>query len=90
MKLLSMDKALLRRRILRFNILIGLLVFVAAVALNISGEYSNLGELKEANAMFSFTAIGGLLYATFFWIFCVMSKPFWFPFTGTLEASNKD
>ncbi len=90
MKLLSMDRALLRRRILRFNIIIGLLVFVAAVALNISSEYNNLNELKAANAMFSFTAIGGLLYAAFFWIFCVMSKPFWFPFAGTLEANNKD
>jgi len=40
--------------------------------------------------MFSFTAIGGLLYAAFFWIFCVMSKPFWFPFGDTLDVSNKD
>ncbi len=90
MKLLSIDRALLRRRILRMNILVGLLVFAAAFVLNISGEYSNLSELKDANAMFSFIAIGGLLYAAFFWIFCVMSKPFWFPFADTLEVSNKD
>jgi hypothetical protein len=90
MKVLSMDKAMLRRRILRFNILIGLLVFVAAVALNISGEYNCLDELKAANAMFSFTAVGGLLYAAVFWVYCVMSKPFWFPFAGRLEAGNKD
>ncbi len=90
MKLLSMERALLRRRILRMNILIGLLVFAAAFVLNISGEYSNLGELKEANSMFGLVAVGGLLYAAFFWIFCVMSKPFWFPFAGTLDANGKD
>ena len=90
MKVLPMDKALLRRRILRFNILIGFLVFAAAVALNVFGEYNSLDELKAANAMFSFTAVGGLLYAAVFWIYCVMSKPFWFPFAGTLDAASKD
>ena len=90
MKVLSMERALLRRRILRMNIAIGLLIFFAAFGLNISGEYSNLGELKNADSMFSFIAVGGLLYAAFSWIFCVMSKPFWFPFSGTLDASSKD
>ena len=90
MKLLSMDRALLRRRILRANIFIGLLVFFAAFGLNISGEYGSLGELKEADTLFNFAAIGGLLYAAIFWIYCVMSKPFWFPFTGTLEVDTKD
>jgi len=85
-----MDAALLRRRIFRVNILLGLLVFVAAFVLNISSEYSNLGELKAANTTFSLMAIGGLVYAAVFWIFCVMSKPFWFPRTGTLKVKNND
>jgi hypothetical protein len=89
MKMLSMDRALLRRRILRFNIVLGLLVFVAAFSMNISGEYSNLGELKAADTMFNLLAVGGLLYASFAWIFCVMSKPFWFPFKK-LEANNRN
>ena len=82
MKLLSMDRALFRRRILRTNIFMGLLVFVVAFGLNISGEYGSLGELKAADTLFNYAAIGGLFYAAFSWIFCVMSKPFWFPFTG--------
>ncbi len=90
MKLLSMERALLRRRILRMNIFLGLLVFATAFVLNISGDYSNLGELKEANSMFGLAAVGGLLYAAFSWIFCVMSKPFWFPFAGTSGADSKD
>ena len=90
MKLLSMDRALLRRRILRSNILLGILVFAVAFGLNISGNYSSLGELEAADSLFNFAAIGGLLYAAFFWIFCVMSKPFWFPFTGTLKVNSKD
>ena len=90
MKLLSMDRALLRRRVLRANIFFGLLVFIVAFGLNISGEYGSLVELKEADTLFNIAAISGLLYAVFFWIFCVMSKPFWFPFTGTLEVDAKD
>lgn len=82
MKLLSMNRALLRRRILRINIVLGLLVFVVAFGLNISGEYNNLGELKAADSVFNFVTIGGLLYAAFSWIFCALSKPFWFPHTG--------
>ena len=82
MKLLSMDRTLLRRRILRANIFMGLLVFVVAFGLNISGKYGSFGELKAADALFNYAAIGGLLYASFSWVFCVMSKPFWFPFTG--------
>lgn len=82
MKLLSMDRALLRRRILRANIFMGLLVFVVAFGLNISGEYGNLADRQSAEAVFNYAALGGVLYAAFSWIFCVMSKPFWFPFTG--------
>lgn len=76
-----MDRAVLRRRILRINIALGLLVFLLAFGLNIAGEYNNLGELKAADTLFNYVAIGGLLYAAVAWIFCVMSKPFWFPVT---------
>jgi hypothetical protein len=79
MKLLSRDKALLRRRILRANIFLGLLVFFVAFFLMVNGEYSNLAERKAADAIFNYFAIGGVLYAIVSWMFCVMSKPFWFP-----------
>ena len=79
MKLLSMDKALLRRRILRMNVLLGVLVFFAAFIVNISGEYSSLLEIEAADTVFNYVGIGSLLYAAFSMIFCVMSKPLWFP-----------
>ena len=82
MKLLSMDGAMLRRRILRMNVLAGLLLFAVAVGLSVTGEYSNLADRKAAETAFNYIAMGGLLYAASSWIFCVMSKPFWFPATG--------
>ena len=85
MKLLSMDSAILRRRILRINVLAGLLVFMVAVGLSITGEYSSLADRKAAETAFNYMALGGVLYAASSWIFCVMSKPFWFPDTGKSE-----
>ena len=82
MKLLSMDKALMRRRLLRINVFLGLLVFVVAVGLSITGEYSSLTERQAAETVFNYVALGGMLYAALSWMFCVMSKPFWFPLTG--------
>lgn len=79
MKLLPMDSALLRRRILRLNILVGLLTFAVAVGLSITGEYSGLADRKAAETLFNNIAMAGVLYAACSWIFCVMSKPFWFP-----------
>ena len=79
MNVLSMDKAITRRRILRVNIILGLMVFIIAFGVNISGEYSNLMELKAADAVFNYIAIGGVLYSAISFIFCTMSKPFWFP-----------
>lgn len=85
MKLLTMDRALLRRRILRINVMAGLLVFAVAVYMSITGEYNNLTDRKTAEALFNYIALGGLLYAAASWIFCVMSKPFWFPVAGKSE-----
>lgn len=85
MKLLSIDGAVLRRRILRINVLAGLLIFAVAIGLSITGEYSNLADRKAAESAFNYIAMGGLLYAASSWIFCVMSKPFWFPVASKNE-----
>ena len=86
MKLLSMEKALLRRRILRMNVLAGLLVFVVAIGLSLTGEYSNLADRQSAESLFNFIALAGVLYAAFSWMFCAMSKPFWFPVAGKKQG----
>jgi len=79
MKQLSMGQAIMRRRILRGNVILGVLVFAVAVSLTVTGEYNSLAERKSAETVFNFVAFGGLLYSAFSWMFCVMSKPYWFP-----------
>ena len=86
MKILSMDRALLRRRILRTNVILGLLVAIVAIALSITGEYSNLADRESAESVFNLIALGGIIYAAFAWMFCVMSKPFWYPVSGKNKA----
>ena len=79
MKLLPIDRALFRRRLLRINVLAGLLIFAVGVGLTLTGEYSSLADRKTAETFYNYIAFGGLGYAAFSWMFCVMSKPFWFP-----------
>lgn len=79
MTTLPLDKAISRRRLLRANILLGLTAFAIAIFLSLTGEYASLAERTAAEALYNKVAIGGLLYAAFSWIFCVMSKPLWFP-----------
>lgn len=79
MKLLSHDRALKRRRIIRFNILSGVLVFGFAFFMLATTDFASYQELKNNEALYNRLALGGLIYAAASWIFCVMSKPFWFP-----------
>lgn len=77
MKVLSPEQAKRRTRLLRFNILIGFIVFITSVILLISGEYSTLAERKEADQLYNVIAIGSLLYMAFIWFACNISRPFW-------------
>lgn len=79
MQILPADKALRRRRILRLNILIASLVFLASVILTITGEYSTLQERHTADKIYNILAVGSLLYMAVVCISCVMTKPLWFP-----------
>ena len=85
MKILPTDKAMLRRRILRLNILLAGLVFLVSFVLTITGEYSTLQERQAADNIYNVLMIGSLLYMAGTWLFCVFSKPFWFP----LKRENK-
>lgn len=82
MKLLPIDRALFRRRLLRINVLAGLMLFAVGVGLTLTGEYSSLAERVAAETLYNYIALGGLVYAAVSWMFCVMSKPFWFPTAG--------
>ena len=79
MKILNKNKALLRRRVLRLNILAALIVLAVSVFMIITGEYTTLEERKAADSTYNILAIGSLIYMAVVWISCVMTKPFWFP-----------
>ncbi|MDH5182226.1 MAG: hypothetical protein OEZ39_02755 [Gammaproteobacteria bacterium] len=85
MQLLSLKQAITRRRFLRFNILLGILTFVVAFYLIATTDFASYAELKAREAIYNRIAIGGLIYAAVMWIFCAMSKPFWFPFKKSQE-----
>ncbi|MDH5778618.1 MAG: hypothetical protein OEZ33_10420 [Gammaproteobacteria bacterium] len=80
MKLLPLQQAITRRRVLRFNILLGLLVFFVSFYIIATGDFSSYSQSKSEVGMYNMAAIGGLLYSAFFWMYCMLSKPFWFPF----------
>ena len=79
MQILNENKALLRRKILRFNILAALVVLCASVYLILTGEYASLEERKAADAIYNLVALGSILYMVLVWVSCVLTKPFWFP-----------
>ena len=79
MKLLPFDQALKRRRILRLNILLGVITFLVAFYMIATGDFSSYKESRAEMSIYNRFAIGGLLYAAISWIYCMMSKPFWFP-----------
>ena len=79
MKILNENKALRRRRFLRFNILAAFVVLSISILMIITGEYSTLQERKSADAIYNILAIGSIFYMAAVWISCVMTKPFWFP-----------
>ena len=79
MKILNENKALRRRRFLRFNILAAFVVLSVSLYMIITGEYSTLQERKSADAIYNILVIGSILYMVAVWISCVMTKPFWFP-----------
>ena len=85
MKLLPIDRALFRRRLLRINVLAGLILFVVGIGLTLTGEYSSLAKREAAETLYNYIALGGLVYAAVSWMFCVMSKPFWFPLGKTKQ-----
>ena len=79
MKILNENKALRRRRFLRFNILAALIVLIFSIYMIITGDFSTLQERKSADAIYNTLIIGSIIYMAAVWISCVMTKPFWFP-----------
>lgn len=79
MKMLSSKGATLRTRILRLNILLGLIVLMTSFFLMVTGEYSTLAERKEADQLYNLIMIGSILYMAATWFGCVFTKPFWKP-----------
>ena len=79
MKVLSPKQAKRRTKILRINILLGLIAVITAFALMITGEYSSLAERQAADQIYNTVIVGGLLYMAAVWFSCVFTRPFWKP-----------
>jgi len=79
MKILNKNSALRRRRFLRLNIVMALIVLIVSVLMIVTGEYSSLQEREAADGIYNILAISSILYMAVVWISCVISKPFWFP-----------
>ncbi|MDH5649380.1 MAG: hypothetical protein OEY67_06955 [Gammaproteobacteria bacterium] len=76
------QKPCLFRLILKGNILLGLLLFVAAVYLTLTGQYENLAMRQQTESLLNVLAIGSLLYVVAFWYLAVFTKPFFACKTG--------
>ncbi len=64
------------KHIFRINMLLGLVVTVAAIYLIITGSYDGIQSRQSSETILSWTAIIGLLYTVGFWFACMFRKQF--------------
>lgn len=62
-------------KVLRTNIVLGVILFSIAVYLIITGEYANLATRQQSEALLNALAIGGLLYSAFNWFLDLALNP---------------
>lgn len=79
MKLLSLESARRRLTLLRMNVVLGVLVFFVGFYLVATIKNISYAEARAAASLYNGIALGGILYAAIVWMFCVLSKPYWFP-----------
>ena len=74
----SMSDSMLQKfkRIFRINILIGLVITVAAIYMIITGTYEGIDSRRSSEAILGWTAIGGVMYSVGFWFACMFRKQF--------------
>ncbi|RDH84622.1 MAG: hypothetical protein DIZ80_03905 [endosymbiont of Galathealinum brachiosum] len=64
------------KRIFRINMLIGLVITVAAIYMIITGTYDGIETRRSTEAILGWTAIAGVLYTVSFWFACMFRKQF--------------
>ena len=79
MQMLDESKAIRRRRLLRLNILVAILVLALSFLLTITSTYTTLQERQAAETIYNLVMVGSVLYMVGTWMFCTLTKPFWFP-----------
>jgi len=57
------------------NIVLGLVVFMTAVYLMITGEYASLAMRQETEAILNALSVGGLIYSVVFWYLDLYFNP---------------
>ncbi len=64
------------QKVLRANMLLGLVVTIVTTYMVITGTYENIQQRESQETMLSVIALGGLFYTFMFWIACVFRKQF--------------
>lgn len=64
------------KRIFRINMLIGLVITIAAIYMIITGTYEGIDTRRSTEAILGWTAIAGVLYTVSFWFACMFRKQF--------------
>ena len=64
------------KRIFRLNMLIGLIITIAATYMIITGSYDGIQARQSTETILGWTAIAGLLYTVGFWFACMFRKQF--------------
>ncbi len=67
------------RRVFHANMMLGSLMFAAAVYLMITGHYDNHLARQSAEMVLNRFALGGLLYLAAFWSADLLGKPYLCP-----------
>jgi len=63
------------RKIIMINMLLGVALFITMFFLIITGQYANITERLHNEAIMNAVAIGGLLYASFFFLIDTLAVP---------------
>ena len=75
---MRLSDSLLRQlqKVLRVNMLLGLIVTVASTYMIITGTYDNIQQRESQELLLSVIALAGLFYTFVFWLACVFRKQF--------------
>jgi len=64
------------KKVLRINMLLGVLVTIVSTYLMITGTYDNIQQREAQEMLLSIIALSGIFYTFVLWLTCVFRKQF--------------